>query len=105
MPQENSSHCGTRNAFVGNLFGHGLFFENLYDGETFSFNASHFRAETLTAAKHDYELVPEKETVVYIDMRMSGVGSHSCGPELAKEFRVDEEEFSGSFKLVPKILH
>ena len=105
MPQENSSHYGTRNAFVGNLFGHGLFFENLYDGETFSFNASHFRAETLTAAKHDYELVPEKETVVYIDMRMSGVGSHSCGPELAKEFRVDEEEFSGSFKLVPKILH
>ena len=105
MPQENSSHYGTRNAFVGNLFGHGLFFENLYDGETFSFNASHFRAETLTAAKHDYELVPEKETVVYVDMRMSGVGSHSCGPELAKEFRVDEEEFSGSFKIVPKILH
>ena len=100
-PQENSSHFGTRRAFVGDLSGHGLIFENLYDGETFSFNASHFRAETLTATAHDYELCPEDATIVCIDMRMSGIGSNSCGPRLAPEYQINEEEFSCSFKFAP----
>lgn len=100
-PQENSSHFGTRFATVGNLLGHGLRFESLYEGGVFSFNTSHFRAETLTAAKHDYELVPEKNVIVSIDLRMSGIGSNSCGPELDKRYRVDEEEFIDGFKLVP----
>ena len=104
MPQENSSHYGTRKAFVGDLFGHGILFENLYDGGVFSFNASHFRSEALTAAKHDYELVPEQETVVCIDPRMSGIGSQSCGPELAEEYRINEEEFFCSFKLKPSFI-
>ena len=100
-PQENSSHFGTRRAFVGNLFGHGIKFENLYDGDSFSFCASHFRAETLEKTPHDYELVPEKSTVVCIDMRMSGIGSNSCGPQLAEKYRVNDEKFFCSFKFTP----
>ncbi len=100
-PQENSSHFATRRAFVGDLFGHGIAFENLYDGDSFSFCASHFRAETLEKTAHDYELTPEKNTVVCIDMRMSGIGSNSCGPELAQEYRVNDESFSCSFKFKP----
>ncbi len=103
-PQENSSHYGTRNAFVGNLCGHGLVFESLYDDQTFSFGASHFRSETLSTTKHDYELVPEKETIVCIDMKMSGIGSNSCGPELAKEYRVSDEVFNCSFKFKPSFM-
>lgn len=100
-PQENSSHFGTRFAEVTNLLGNGLRFETLYEEDTFSFNVSHFRAETLTAAKHDYELSPEKNVIVCIDMRMSGIGSNSCGPELDNAYRVDDKEFSGAFKLIP----
>lgn len=100
-PQENSSHFGTRNAFVGNLCGHGICIENLYDGDYFSFNASHFRSEALTAAAHDYELVPEKETVVCIDFKMSGIGSNSCGPELDAQYRVNEKNFECGIKLYP----
>ena len=32
---------------------------------------------------------------------MGGIGSNSCGPELAKEFRFDEREFRYSFTLKP----
>lgn len=103
-PQENSSHFGTRRAFVGDLYGHGMLFENLYDGESFSFNASHFRAETLSETAHDYELVPEQSTIVCIDPKMSGIGSNSCGPELAEEYRVKEESFSCSFKFKPTFI-
>ena len=100
-PQENSSHYGTRYAFTGDISGHGLFFETLYDGGYFSFNASHYRSETLTAAAHDYELVPENNTIVCIDMRMSGIGSNSCGPELDEKYRVNDEKFNCGFKLTP----
>lgn len=103
-PQENGSHYGTRRAFAGDLYGHGLVFENLYDGVTFSFNASHFRSETLTKTAHDYDLIPEKNTVVCIDMRMSGIGSNSCGPALDPAYQINEKEFSGSFKLIPAFI-
>ncbi|MBR5527872.1 MAG: DUF4981 domain-containing protein [Clostridia bacterium] len=104
-PQENSSHFGTRYAFVGNSGGHGLYIENLYDSETFSFNASHFRSEALTAASHDYELVPEAETIVCIDFKMSGIGSNSCGPDLDEKYRVNEKEFTCGIKLYPKFIN
>ena len=32
-PQENSSHCDTRYAFVGNLTGHGLQIMKMYDDD------------------------------------------------------------------------
>lgn len=103
-PQENSSHYGTRYAFVGDLCGHGIYFESLYDSDTFSFNASHFRSETLTAAAHDYELSPEKNTVVCIDMRMSGIGSNSCGPKLDEKYCVNDKQFKCAFKFKPKFV-
>ena len=32
-------------------------------------------------------------------LRMSGLGSNSCGPELKKEYQLSEEEFSYKFIL------
>ena len=36
-----------------------------------------------------------------VDYKTAGIGSNSCGPELAKEFRFDEREFRYSFTLKP----
>ena len=70
--------------------------------DSFSLSASHFSPETLTAAKHDYELVPERETTVIIDYRNAGIGSNSCGPELLPEYRISEKKISFSFSFSPE---
>ncbi len=98
-PQENMAHTDTDWLSVANLSGHGLFAYST--GKSFSFNCSHYTAMDLTTAAHDYELTPRKETVLYIDYRHSGIGSHSCGPQLNERWRLDEKEFDFSFRLCP----
>ena len=100
-PQENMAHDGTLWLTLANEAGHGLLLTKAGDTEAISFNASHFTTEMLTAAAHDYELVPMAKTAVYVDYKQSGIGSNSCGPELAKEWRLDQTEYSFSFRLLP----
>ena len=72
-----------------------------YDTEEFSFNAQHFDARDLAAARHDYELVPRNETYVYADMRMTGVGSQSCGPHTFAPYCFTEKDFNCGIILKP----
>ena len=97
-PQDNSNHYGTRWANIANIAAQSLVFASA-DG--FEFNAQHYTAKMLTEAAHDYELVPMKETAVYIDYKHSGSGSNSCGPELAEKYRLNEKSFSFSFTIKP----
>ncbi|MDO5406898.1 MAG: glycoside hydrolase family 2 TIM barrel-domain containing protein [Eubacteriales bacterium] len=69
-------------------------------GQTFSFNASVYSQEQLTRAKHNYELVPENATILCLDYGQSGIGSNSCGPELAEKYRLNEKEFAFNVKLM-----
>ena len=71
-------------------------------GQTFSFNASVYTQEELTEKAHNYELSPSDHTVLCLDYRQDGIGSASCGPELRKEYRFDEEEFVFEVRLVPE---
>lgn len=98
FPQENSSHWGCRWADVHTVAGHGFLFTSC---EPFSFNASHFSPEQLTETRHHYEPKREPETTVMLDMRMDGIGSNSCGPELAEKYRFNETEFSSSVTIKP----
>ncbi|AJY76131.1 glycoside hydrolase family 2 TIM barrel-domain containing protein [Paenibacillus beijingensis] len=98
MPQENGSRYGTEWATVSNPLGMGLKFTS---AEPFSFNAAHFTPEDLTKAAHTYELAGRKETIVHLDYKMSGVGSASCGPELAEQYRLDEKEFTFGLTIQP----
>lgn len=101
-PQENSAHTDTKYASVYKISGEGLMFLSKTP-EGFSFNAQNYSTETLTKARHDYELTPEKNTYISIDYKQSGCGSNSCGPELAPEYRLEEKEFEFSFSLFPII--
>jgi len=67
----------------------------------FSFNASVYTQEELTEKAHNYELAPSGFTVLCLDYRQDGIGSASCGPDLRKEYRFDEERFIFEVKLVP----
>ena len=102
-PQENCAHADTAWMDVSSLAGHGLLFASV--NAPFSFNAAHFSPMQLTETGHDYELVPMKETVINIDYRHAGIGSHSCGPELRKDYRLDAEAYSFSFRILPCIVN
>ena len=98
-PQENMAHTDTKWVSVSSVAGHGLMF--FRTDADFSFNCCHFTPKQLTATKHDYELVPLKETVVNIDYRHNGIGSASCGPTLPDSLSLLEKEISFSFRLMP----
>ena len=97
-PQENGSHIAARFLCVSDAEGRGLFVKGMPE---FTFSALHYTAADLTAAAFDRDLTPRRETVVNVDYKTAGIGSNSCGPELAKEFRFDEREFRYSFTLKP----
>ena len=99
-PQENGSRYGTEWAIVSNEQGMGIRFAS---PERFSFNASHYTPDDLAKSAHTYELakVKRKETIVHLDYKMSGVGSNSCGPELAEAYRLNEKEIHFEIHLAP----
>ena len=97
-PQENSAHYGCKFAIVEAICGHGIYF----GAESFSLSASHISPERLTATRHNYELVQERETTVIIDYRNAGIGSHSCGPELLPEYRISEKQINFEFSFSPE---
>lgn len=99
-PQENGAHFGCKWAMLKNAGGRGVYFSSLYDGD-FSFSASHYSPEQLTATDYDWQLSPEDNISVIIDYRNSAVGSNSCGPRLRKDLQIDEREITFSFSIKP----
>ncbi|MBQ7936684.1 MAG: DUF4981 domain-containing protein [Clostridia bacterium] len=87
FPQENNSHWGTEWLVLGS-------FRVVAQKEPFSFNASCYSQEQLDKATHNYKLKPEDCTILCLDAKMSGIGSGSCGPQLAEKYQVNENEFS-----------
>ena len=55
----------------------------------------------ITKKKHNFELETSNYTVLCLDYAQNGIGSNSCGPELKKEYRLDEETFTFKVKLIP----
>lgn len=98
MPQENSSHYSTEWLTMTNSDGYGI---KVYSPHAFSFNVSKFSAHQLTHAKHNYELQHEDHLTLHVDYKMSGVGSASCGPELAKKYQLCEKDFAFTITIKP----
>lgn len=85
-PQENGSHYNCNYLHMKGACG-GL----EVAGEGFCFNASPYTQEELTAKAHNFELEKSGYTVVCVDAFQNGIGSNSCGPELAKRYESPEE--------------
>lgn len=92
-PQENGAHCGCKYMSITDgenkisVFGNG-----------FTFSASEYMQEELMSKAHNFELEKSGMTVLCIDYRQAGIGSNSCGPELPKRERL-EDEFSWSIDM------
>ncbi len=103
-PQENMAHDGTKWAEIYTEAGHGLVILPAEETEQISFNCSHFSPKTLTGTRYDFELVPAEETVVNVDLRQAGIGSASCGPTLAEQYRILPNDYSYSFRILPAFI-
>ncbi|MBE1441959.1 glycoside hydrolase family 2 TIM barrel-domain containing protein [Paenibacillus sp. OAS669] len=75
-PQENGNKADVRWAALTNLRGIGLWIGGM---PTLNVGASHYSTENLSKAKHTYDLVRLKETVIHMDCRQAPIGNHSCG--------------------------
>ena len=95
-PQENGSHWGCRYVRAG-CGDTGL----VVWGQSFSFNASRYTQEELTAKAHNFELEKSGCTVLCLDAQMSGIGSNSCGPELLPQYRAGAEPITMHLTLKP----
>ena len=103
-PQENGAHIGTRCGFVGSETGHGLVFTRFDKDDTFYFNAMHYSALDLTNTTHDHLLVEREESYVYINFKMHGIGSNSCGPVPYEEYSFTEKDFSCAVVIKPAVI-
>lgn len=99
VPQENGSHWGTDLLEVKDDYGAGFTF---WGPKPFSFNASYYTPEDLTAAAHPHELQKRDEVILNIDFEMSGVGSNSCGQELLEPYRTQPGKKTFALKWMPK---
>ncbi len=97
-PQESGSHAKTKWVKVDHLAGQGLL--ACAKGEM-SVNACHYSLTDLTRIGHDYDLARRAETYLYLDARMAGIGSHSCGPQLKDIYKVKDLELDFTFTLHP----
>ena len=48
--------------------------------------------------------MPCGDTVLCVDHKMAGIGSKSCGPDLLKVYRVDDDVFTFGFLIKPEVM-
>ena len=68
----------------------------------FSFNASRYTQEELTAKAHNYELEDSGSAVLCLDYALNGIGSNSCGPQVMDKYAFNDEAFRFTVKLIPE---
>ena len=95
-PQENGSHCGCR--YV-KLTADNAIPILVKSPLPFSFHASHYLQEELTAKMHNFELCESDCTEFCLDYKNSGVGSNSCGPQLLEKYAFCEKNFTFRLEL------
>lgn len=92
-PQEHGNHFGTRMLEIGKLH---------FEADTaFEINVSQYSTSQLEKAEHTDELFPEGMTYVRVDHKVTGLGSNSCGPEAAEEYRLNEKNILWDIQIAP----
>jgi beta-galactosidase len=87
MPQEHGHHTDVRWLEVATS-GATKSTVRIEAASTLEFNATHFSAEDLYAAKHTTDIKPRPETILYLDCAHRGLGTQSCGPDTLEAYRI-----------------
>lgn len=85
-PQESGSHCGAHIVCLTDENGRGM---AVYSETPFSFSVQPHDLGALSTTAHPDELPEITCLYLYTDIRMSGVGSASVGPELPRMYRIN----------------
>ncbi len=93
VPQETGNHEDCRRVTVFGARG------ALTAEGAFSFSFHDFTLEDLIAARHCDELERSAHHYLYLDHRMRGLGSHSCGPEPEAAYELPIGAFRWTFCL------
>ena len=95
VPQE----CGTRTEtrFVSVTGGDKVF--TVVGSGQFDFSCHDFTLQNLENARHRNELVRTPEKYLYIDYKLRGLGSHSCGPNPEEQYELRPHAFRLVFAL------
>jgi beta-galactosidase len=95
-PQEHGHHPDARWLRLTDERGRGL---EVRGRPHIGFAASHFTAADLTAATHTDELTPRAETILSLDLAQRGLGTASCGPDTAVQYRLLEPRYAFAYEL------
>lgn len=97
-PQESGSRYGCQYVCIKNGFSQ----LEITAGEPFGFQISPYTLEERMTKKHDFQLEKSGSHILNIDYMQSGLGSNSCGPELAEKYRLNQEKFTWEVCISPK---
>lgn len=85
-PQESGSHTGVQSLILRSASR-----AFAVTGEDFAFSALPYSQEQLTDTAHDDELAEEKACILCLDAAHRGIGSGSCGPQLASCYETPQD--------------
>lgn len=92
-PQEHGNHTDVKMLRIGKL--------EFTTDKKFEINVSKYSVDALYKAEHTDELVEDGMVHLRIDYKVSGIGSHSCGPKLAEKYQLKEKEIYFVFSVRP----
>lgn len=92
-PQENGNHTHT----VWSTLSDDRLTLRLQAEERFEFSALPYTAEELEHARYVTDLPENRQTVVRVLYKQSGVGSGSCGPKLSPAYTLSDKHMEFSF--------
>jgi len=100
MPQEFGLRTGVRWWELRDGADAGLRIE-AHRGGLLACAATHHTDADLEAARDRLELARTEDIVVHVDHRHRGLGTASCGPDTAPEYRIAAGLYEWAFRLVP----
>lgn len=66
--------------------------------------ALHFTVADMTNARHPYQLTPEEDTILSVNLASQGAGNKSCGPDTLAEYLIpSKQEYSYEYTLIPYV--
>ena len=92
-PQEFGNHYAVKYLQIGKL--------EFVCAQGMEIHVSQYSTNAICKAEHTDELVSDGKIHLRLDYKVSGIGSNSCGPELAKAYRLEEKEISFRFQMKP----
>ena len=90
-PQESGSHYACKYLNIKDLF-------SVKAEKEFSFSYNPYTTKQICETKHNFELSENDFVNLCIDLAIRGVGSHSCGPTLPKEYEIPKQ-YKNSFEI------